>query len=520
MQAQENRVELDEEQLLFLAGGQDTAVDEDVDEQPVQDLALNVGNVFQADNYDAFDYDVDKALTIKTMFMANLSSADPVYDEVGPSYDSDILSEYVKDNAVPVVHSNVSSVLNDAYTMIYNYMYEPHAQSASKPSRDTVVENSLTAELATYKEQVELRSYVSKKDFKQKENKYLEDFLDMKSLKEKVEYRLFKQDQSLQRVHMLCRLNPYYNKLNKVAIGYKDPLCLTRAKQVQPALYNGHEIIKDNHVSAIVHNIEDTLEIAEITRRKINDKIKDPKYVTHKALTKEIKEMKDVFKELESEVAQNIVNKKHDEIQQKNIFIANDNLIVECLSKEVFYVVMNFELNVSRFTKMHVADTTVEARCLELEAELSNLRDKSHNDNHNELVNHFSNLEWNSFDQPIGIEEAYMITWIKFKKLLIKKYCPRTEVQKMEDEFYHLTVKGNDLKTYVRRFQELVTLCPTMVSDSEKMMEAFIKGLPRSIKGNVTASKPQTLEEAINIAQRLMDLVTKHTPVQVSSDRK
>ncbi|GJW03208.1 hypothetical protein Tco_1562064 [Tanacetum coccineum] len=43
------------------------------------------------------------------------------------------------------------------------------------------------------------------------------------------------------------------------------------------------------------------------------------------------------------------------------------------------------------------------------------------------------------------------------------------------------------------------------VTDSEKMMEVFIGGLPRSIKGNVTASKPQTLEEAINIAQRLID---------------
>nr|GEY24764.1 putative reverse transcriptase domain-containing protein [Tanacetum cinerariifolium] len=46
-------------------------------------------------------------------------------------------------------------------------------------------------------------------------------------------------------------------------------------------------------------------------------------------------------------------------------------------------------------------------------------------------------------------KEAYKITWIEFKKLLIKKYYPRTEIQKMEDEFYHLTVKGNNLKTYV-----------------------------------------------------------------------
>nr|GEX99107.1 reverse transcriptase domain-containing protein [Tanacetum cinerariifolium] len=59
---------------------------------------------------------------------------------------------------------------------------------------------------------------------------------------------------------------------------------------------------------------------------------------------------------------------------------------------------------------------------------------------------------WNYFAQPIGIEEAYKITWVEFKKLLLKKYCPLTEIQKMEDEFYHLIVKGNDLKTYVRRF--------------------------------------------------------------------
>nr|GEX82536.1 reverse transcriptase domain-containing protein [Tanacetum cinerariifolium] len=74
-------------------------------------------------------------------------------------------------------------------------------------------------------------------------------------------------------------------------------------------------------------------------------------------------------------------------------------------------------------------------------------------------------------------QEAYKITWVEFKKLLIKKYCPRTEIHKMEDEFYNLTVKGNDLKTYMKRFQELATLCPTMVSDSEKLLEAFIGGL-------------------------------------------
>nr|GEY56509.1 integrase, catalytic region, zinc finger, CCHC-type, peptidase aspartic, catalytic [Tanacetum cinerariifolium] len=97
--------------------------------------------------------------------------------------------------------------------------------------------------------------------------------------------------------------------------------------------------------------------------------------------------------ELEAEVAQNVVERKHDAIERKNPLIANDNLIAECLSKEVFSVTTNSELKVARFTEMHVANTIVEARCLELEAELSNLRDKSHHDNHEEFVNHFSKLE-------------------------------------------------------------------------------------------------------------------------------
>ncbi|GJX58447.1 reverse transcriptase domain-containing protein [Tanacetum coccineum] len=121
---------------------------------------------------------------------------------------------------------------------------------------------------------------------------------------------------------------------------------------------------------------------------------------------------------------------------------------------------------------------------------------------------------WNAYAQPIGIEQANRITWTELKRLLTNKYCPRTGVKKMEDEFYNLVVKENDLKTYVRRCQELAVLCPNMVPNSKKLMEAFIGGLPQSIEGNVTASKPQTLEEATNIAHRLMDQIIKHDYVK------
>nr|GEX05585.1 integrase, catalytic region, zinc finger, CCHC-type, peptidase aspartic, catalytic [Tanacetum cinerariifolium] len=325
---------LDEEQLLFLAGGQDNVFDDDVDEQPAQDLALNVDNVFQPDDCDAIDSDVDEGPTAQIIFMANLSSADPVTDEAGPSYDSDVLSE-VQDH--------------DQYQDAACAHHEEHVM------HDSVQLDHVVDSHADYTTDSNMISYNQPK--------------------------------------------PHYNKLHKVAIGYKNPLCLTRAKQVQPALYNGHEIIKDNHTPAIVHNAEDTLEIVEITRKKMIAKMNDPECVTHKgiqkALTKEIKEMKDVFEELEAEVAQYAVDRKHDAIERKNLLIANDNLIAECLSKEVFFVETNSELNVAQFTEMTVAHTDVEARCLVLEAELANLRDKHNHDNQKELINHFSKLETN-----------------------------------------------------------------------------------------------------------------------------
>ncbi|GJR93703.1 putative reverse transcriptase domain-containing protein [Tanacetum coccineum] len=120
---------------------------------------------------------------------------------------------------------------------------------------------------------------------------------------------------------------------------------------------------------------------------------------------------------------------------------------------------------------------------------------------------------WNAYAQPMGIEQANQITLTRLKRLLTNKYCPQTEIRKMEEELYNLIVKGNVLKPYVRRFQELTVLSPNMVPNNDKLLEAFIGGLPRSIEGNVTASKPQTLEEAINIAQRLW-IFNKPAPMQ------
>nr|GEY56725.1 retrovirus-related Pol polyprotein from transposon TNT 1-94 [Tanacetum cinerariifolium] len=314
------------------------------------DLALNMDNVFQADDCDAFDSDVDEAPTAQTMFMANLSSAKPVYDEAGPSYDSDILSE-VRDH--------------DHYQDAVCKHHEEHEM------HDNVQLNHVVDSHADYTSDSNMIPY----DHYVKDNAVPEDTLEIAEITRKKMNDKMKDPEC---VYHKVKIAPHdYSKENFLAT-------FTPQKQLTPEqIFWSQDLIKMK---------TEALKEQTTASRPIKALMEHFKGI-QKALTKEIKEMKDVFKELEDEVAQNVIDRKHDEIKRKNLLIENDNLITECLSKEVFYVATNSELNVSRFTEMHVANTIVEARCLKLEAELSNLRDKSHNDNHNELVNRFSNLE-------------------------------------------------------------------------------------------------------------------------------
>nr|GEU99930.1 hypothetical protein [Tanacetum cinerariifolium] len=95
--------------------------------------------------------------------------------------------------------------------------------------------------------------------------------------------------------------------------------------------------------------------------------------------------------------------------------------------------------------------------------------------------------------------------WVGLMKLMTEVYCPRNEVQKMETELWNPTVKGNDLTAYTQRFQELILLCTRMVLDEKDIVERFIGGLPDNIQGNVIAANPVRLQDAIPIANQLMD---------------
>ncbi|GJS73413.1 putative reverse transcriptase domain-containing protein [Tanacetum coccineum] len=112
---------------------------------------------------------------------------------------------------------------------------------------------------------------------------------------------------------------------------------------------------------------------------------------------------------------------------------------------------------------------------------------------------------WNTHKRTIRIDVAYSMTWTELMKLMTEVYCPRNEIQKMETELWNLTVKVNDLTAYTKRFQELVLLCTRMVPDEEDKVERFIGGLPDNIQRNVITAETTRLQEAIRIANNLMD---------------
>ncbi|GKA11160.1 retrovirus-related pol polyprotein from transposon TNT 1-94 [Tanacetum coccineum] len=202
MQAQENGAVLDEDELLFLAGEQANTFDVDVDNQQVQDLALNEENIFQAGECDAFDSDVDE-LTAQSIFMANLSSVGPANPQVGPSNASILSKVHILENAIDhsvtnqdehEIHNEVqqanvidstsvdmgnSNVIPyEQYLSVDNIFVVPSCASSalndvcvSSDNDAFVPHNPIATELKIYKEQVAIYDQRAKFELTEREQR-------------------------------------------------------------------------------------------------------------------------------------------------------------------------------------------------------------------------------------------------------------------------------------------------------------------------------------------------------------
>ncbi|GJR49639.1 putative reverse transcriptase domain-containing protein [Tanacetum coccineum] len=74
--------------------------------------------------------------------------------------------------------------------------------------------------------------------------------------------------------------------------------------------------------------------------------------------------------------------------------------------------------------------------------------------------------------------------------MMTTEYCPSTEIQRMEQELWTLTLKGDDIEAYNNRFHELALMCHELVPTEKKKIE-------RTFQGQVSKSREQPDDELV-----------------------
>ncbi|KAJ0470202.1 putative retrotransposon gag domain-containing protein [Helianthus annuus] len=105
----------------------------------------------------------------------------------------------------------------------------------------------------------------------------------------------------------------------------------------------------------------------------------------------------------------------------------------------------------------------------------------------------------------LGIEMANATTWDDFKELMREEYCPRDEVQKLENEYYNLKMVGSEIEAYSKRSHELANMCPNLSRPPPRRIELYIKGLAPQVKGLVIATNLDNLPRIIRLAHKITD---------------
>nr|GEV87902.1 hypothetical protein [Tanacetum cinerariifolium] len=103
------------------------------------------------------------------------------------------------------------------------------------------------------------------------------------------------------------------------------------------------------------------------------------------------------------------------------------------------------------------------------------------------------------------ISSCTLTNQVKFASCTLEGSALTGEIKKLESEYWNLQVRGTDLSTYSQRFQELALMCDRMFPEESAKVERYVGGLLEMIHGSVKASKPQSMQEAIEFATEMMD---------------
>ncbi|GJY33815.1 retrovirus-related pol polyprotein from transposon TNT 1-94 [Tanacetum coccineum] len=329
VQAQASGQILHEEELAFLA-------DLGIPDTPATQTVITYNSAYQADDMDAYDSDCDELNSAKLPLIANLSqygSNALAKIETKITSDSNIIpySQYLCESQQAAVQNSNSSAQQDALILSVIEQLQTQVTNCTKINLDNKsVNDTLTAELERYKEQVKLLKEgqsvgtkgqinfsdsheqnaeidrlkqtlseqlqekeslmktitVLKNDFKREESKNIDREISLEKKIKHLDNIVFKRGQSAQTVHMLTKSKICYDHSTKQAIGFKNPFYLKKAQESEPKLYDGNVI--QNTCTIEILDSEETLMLAEESRSKMLLKQQDPMVVEKKVVIKPV----------------------------------------------------------------------------------------------------------------------------------------------------------------------------------------------------------------------------------------
>nr|GEU73765.1 hypothetical protein [Tanacetum cinerariifolium] len=252
------------------------------------------------------DLDEIEEVNANCILMANLQQASTSSTQTDSAlvYDSDGSAE---------VHENCDENCddNEIFNMFtqeeqYTELLEPIPESHQVPqndndviSEDTSVEQGgeiveqhpanfeethLNKQLSKEKSTVSFLLEEKKKlrsNFKTREDELLDKQIQLENKIKELNNILLKMGQSIQTIHMLSpKPDSFYHTKQKMDLGYQNPFYLKQAQKKQQSLYDG-KVLLEKHDPHVVHDSEETLQLAQESREKmkqLNKEIKPANY--------------------------------------------------------------------------------------------------------------------------------------------------------------------------------------------------------------------------------------------------
>ncbi|GJZ42032.1 integrase, catalytic region, zinc finger, CCHC-type containing protein, partial [Tanacetum coccineum] len=500
VEAQEAGQILDEEQLAFLV---DPGI---LDGQAVQTIIPN--NVaFQTEDLDTYDSDCDDISNAQAVLMASISN-----------YGSDVISEAQQD-------SMILSVIEQMSEQMINYVnnwekankeqnhesvtaelkrykervktFEQHLNidlSSHEKMIDSQMDDMIKEKLAL-KEQVDLLEQnlskqikekesllqtftVLKNESKEKENKYMENEIDLEKKIKRLDNIIYKVGQSTQTVHMLTKPQAFYDNIHKQALGYQNLFYLKKAQRIKPTLYEElsaeqafwfrmsnptiessdkppvkvevpGELPKMSLVNASLNKLKLYLaQFDSVVKKRTtpNARIEGIFNIFDKALLNEIMEVQTVFNQIEASVLQSLVEKKCLEIAKKELLLENDRILQKIMSQDVLLTVINSMSLNGESVNIGIQRSASCDKCFSLDTEIS----KSQNA-HNYLLKSQSQLE----KHCISLELSIQLNQEIFQE---DKPCDNQNTLEIPDYFENNNLKAQlqDKDTTICKLKEII----------------------------------------------------------------